>query len=197
MFNDALLILGLDDIITIDDDSNRRYKLSQALSSGIVGDLMEDLSWQFGMKTIKMAFNPSYESEWGFTRIFDKPDDLHRIDGIYSDEYQNSPIKNYMDEDGKLFCDYDEIFFVYITKTFLTSPAEWPTFFRRLVAARMAKDAGPSLRNEGANFDNAKLVYEERKSSAFSNDAMSSPPRRIQTGNWIRSRHRGGYQGRP
>ena len=190
-YNDALLILGLDDLITVNDDSNRRYKLSQALSSGIVEAELEDLSWQFGITSHQGFHNPSYTAVWGFSRSFDKPDDLHRLDGIFSDEFFQVPLDDYADEDGKWYCNLDIIYIKYVSTNFLVTPSAWPAYFQRLISARMALDAGPALKTEGADVDNAKEQYTSRRDSAMSNDAMASPPRKISNGDWTSVRYRG------
>lgn len=197
IYNDALMIMGLDPITSTTDDSNRRYRLSQALSSGIVEELMEDLSWQFGLETELLEYDSGIEPDFGYARAFEKPANLHRIDGLYIDEYQRVPLKFYQDEGDYFYCDYTEIYLVYVTKTFLTVPSSWPTYFKKLVAAKMAKDAAPVLRSEGANLQNAIDVFEDRESRAKSIDAMQSPPRVIAQGSWTGSRWKGSSRGRP
>lgn len=192
IFNDALLILGLEQIADVNDDSNRRYKLSNALSADIVKSLLEDLSWQFGTQTDKLEYSTTVEPEWGYRRAFEKPSKMVRLDGIYSDEYQSYPIKQYHDEGNYFFCDIDEIWVTYISSDFLTNPSQWKSHFKRLVASRMAKDAGPSLRKEGADHANAKEEFSERMRVSKSNDAMASPPKILRRGSWTSSRLTGG-----
>jgi hypothetical protein len=197
VYNDALQILGLEEINTNTDDSNRRVKLGVALSSGLVGDLLEDTGWQFGIESTRIQFDPSAEPEWGYQRAHAKPLGIHRLDGIWTDEHMSVPLKPYADESGYWFCDYDEIYVSYVSRDYLVNPDNWPRYFTRLVAGRMAKDAGPSLASEGAMVDHAMVIYNERKSSAMSNDAMASPPRVLSEGNWLKSRQRGNYRRRP
>jgi hypothetical protein len=198
IYNDALLIMGLDEIAGNNDDSNRRVKLSRALDAGIVADLMEDMGWQFGQKSAELTYNSAIEPSFGYTRAIAKPLDMHRIDGIYLDEYMHTPLAHYADENGYFYCDYDVVYLSYVSTDFLATPSSWPTYFKRLVAARMAKDAAPSLRNEGADPDRADAEYIDRRKNARSTDAMVSPPRLIQEGSWVKSRHRGdNRRGRP
>lgn len=197
IYNDALQIMGLEEITQNNDDSNRRTKLDRALDSGIVSDLLEDTGWTFATTSTKSQYDPSIEPAWGYSRAHAKPDDMHRVDGLFYDEYMRQPLKLYGDEGNHFFMDEDEFILQYISKTFLSTPSSWPTFFKRLVAAKMAKDASPSLKNEGADVANAKEVFEERESSAMSNDAMSAPPRKLAGGSWAGSRFKGGYRGRP
>lgn len=196
IYNDALLILGLDEITANDDDSERRAKLDRTLDSGLVADILEDTSWQFGFKSTKITFDPSVQPAWGHRYAIPKPADLHRIDGIYTDEYMGTAVDRYNDEEGYWFCAYQEIYLSYISESFVSNPSGWPNFFRRYIAAKMAKDAAPGLVDQQRE-DRVVSVYEERKSSAMSVDAMQSPPRKIAEGNWTQSRFRGGFRGRP
>lgn len=188
IYNDALMVLGLEEITANDDDSNRRRKLDAAVDSGVVEDLLEDTSWTFALTSTKAQYDPNIEPAWGYNYAFAKPSDLHRINGLFQDEYMNYPLKQYKDEEGYFFADVTEIYLQYLSSDWLTTPTSWPTFFKRLVAARMAYDVANSLKNEGADPDRAEKIYEKRKASAEANDAMSSPPRRIQEGSWVRSR---------
>lgn len=197
IYNDALIIMGLDEITTNTDDSNRRTKLDRVLDSGIVSEMLEDTGWIFSTTSTKSQYDPSVEPAWGYRRAHQKPTDMHRIDGIFYDEYMQQPLKQYKDEGDWIFTDQDEYYLQYISDSFLVNPSSWPTYFKRLIAGRMANDASPSLRNEGADFLIANAIYEKRKSSAMSNDAMQSPPRMLSNGKWSGSRFKGGYRNRP
>jgi len=197
IYNDALLIMGLDEITTNTDDSNRRTKLDRSLDAGIVAELLEITGWTFATTSTKSDFDPSIEPDWGYSRAHSYPADMHRIDGYFYDEYMKSPLKAYTDEGDKIFTDEDTIYVQYISTDWLVNPSNWPAHFKRLVAARMANDASASLRNEGADMVRSKESYDERESSSKSIDAMSSPPRRLASGRWASSRFNNSYRGRP
>lgn len=200
IYNDALMILGLDEITANDDDSNRRSKIDRVVDAGVVEDLLEDTGWTFALKSTKLQYDSSLEPSWGYDYVFGKPTDLHRIDGLFQDEYMYSPLKYYRDEGSYFFADVQEMYLQYLSSDWLATPSDWPTFFKRLVAARLAQDVAPSLRSEGADPEYAMTVYEERKRSAEANDAMSSPPRKLAPGNWTQARYnpyRRGNRGRP
>lgn len=197
IYNDALLIMGLDEITTNTDDSNRRTKLDRALDSGIVAELLETTGWTFATTSTKSDYDPSIEPDWGYSRVHSYPADMHRIDGYFYDEYMSQPLKAYTDEGDKIFTDQDTIYVQYISTDWLINPSSWPAHFKRLVAARMANDASASLRNEGADPVRSKEAYDERESSSKSIDAMAAPPRKLASGSWASSRFKGGYRGRP
>jgi len=188
IYNDALLIMGLDEISSNTDDSNRRSKLDRALDAGLVADLLEDIGWNFAISSTESSYDSSIEPTWGFRRAHNKPSDMHRIDGLFVDEYLQQPLTQYQEHDGNFYCDYDTIYVQYVSDDFLTTPDDWPPFFKRMVAARMARDAAGSLKKEGADLEVAAATYEDRRKSALSNDAVVSPPRKISQGNWSRAR---------
>lgn len=204
IYNDALLIMGLEVIASGADDSNRRVKLDRTLSAGLVADLLEDIGWQFGQTTAKIYFDPSAEPAFGHPYAIPKPIDLHTIYGVWVDEMHSTPLKDYDDEGQYIFCDNDYVFMTYVSQTFLTNPSNWPVHFKRLVAARMAKDAAASLVSDvtaslksNEMLDRVEETYRQRKSSATSADAVNSPPRRIANGSWTRARWNGRHSGRP
>lgn len=185
IYNDALFLLGLDQLITPNDDSERRVKLDKALDQALVEYHLENTAWQWAVTSTKIDYNPSLEPEWGYQRAFDKPDDLLRIDGVFVDEYFVEPLKNYADEGDTIFAEQDELYLHYVPNTALSQPSSWPAFFKKLIAADLARHAALSL---GADPTRALEAYEERERSAFSNDAMASPPQRIASGNWVEAR---------
>jgi len=197
VYNDALMILGLTEITTNDDDSNRRVKLDQALNSGIVEELLEDTGWQFALESNKITSSPSATPDWGYNYAHEKPATLHRLHGLFTDEHFTSPLKPYVDEKGYWFCDLDTIYAQYVSTDFITNPDNWPAFFRRAIAGRIAKDAAPSLKGEGADIKYAHEEYLTRRDTALSNDAVQSPPRIIHSGSWVNSRYRGSNRNRP
>jgi len=195
IYNDALLIMGLDEIIDANDDSDRRAKLDRALNAGLVESVLEDTSWTFGLTSVKSQYDPSIEPEFGYIRGHGHPPDMQVLDGIYQDEYMQVPLKHYKDEGEVFFCDLNDVYIQYVDTEFLANPANWPAYFRRLIAGRLAKDAAGSI--TGADKENSNEEYSERKESAMSTDAMLAPPRRLTRGNWTSARYRGGYRNRP
>jgi len=191
IYNDALFVMGLEEITANTDDSNRRTKLDRSLDTGIVAELLEITGWTFAVTSTKSYYDPSVEPVWGYSRAHEKPADMHKIDGLFYDEYMQQPLKMYSDEGNFIYNDQDEYYLQYISTDWLVNPAQWPTHFKKLVSAKMATDSAASLKNEGADQVRAKAVYEERESSSKSIDAMAAPPRKLASGNWSSSRFRG------
>lgn len=185
IYNKALFIIGLDEIVSNTDDSNRRSKCDVCVGLGLVETVLEDVGWAFGLTSQKITYDPSLEPGWGFQRVFAKPSDMHRISGIFFDEHFSSPIKDYRDEGDNWFCGVDVIYVEYVKTSFLTNPDSWPQYFSNLVSSHMAVEICVSL---GGDIENAEKYLERNSNEAESTDAMSSPPQMIRAGSWVRSK---------
>jgi hypothetical protein len=194
IYNDALLIMGLDKITDANDDSQRRSVLDTAIDADLVEAALEDIGWHWALKSVKSEHNPSLETDWGWARAHDKPADLHRLEGVYYDEYFQRPLKTYLDEGEVFFTDEDFIFIQYVSSNFHNDPDGWSPSFRRLIGARLAKDTYLVLSPKSMN--RVESEFKERESAAKSIDAMQSPPRLIAEGSWVRSRNTGRSQRR-
>ena len=71
--------------------------------------------------------------------------DMHRLEGVYVDEYFQRPLKAYLDEEETFYTDMDIIYLQYVSSDFYSNPDGWSPSFKRLIAARLAKDTCMSL----------------------------------------------------
>lgn len=195
IYNDALAMLDKDPLISNTDDSVNKNRLSLALDNGLVGSVLEDTSWQFGLQSDQINYDPGADPEWGYPFVFDYPTDLHKINGVYVDEFMRNPLRDYIDEDKKIYAQYQTIYVEYVSTDFITTPQNWPDYFKRLVAARMAIDANVP----GGNKKQAVQQYQTRRREAMSTNALSGPPKTLTQGSWSRSRglNRGSNRNRP
>jgi hypothetical protein len=191
IYNDALLILGMgaQKITSGTADSVARSIMDTSVDAGLVEDLLEDIGWFWAQKSTKSAYDPSVEPDWGYSRAHSLPNDMHRLDGVFTDEYMRSPMVNYHQEEDVIYTDSDDFYMLYVCSDFLTVPATWPTKFKRLVASKLALDVAPSFPT--ADYEKAMLVHRERESTAKSADIMQSPPRLLSNGEWTGARFRG------
>jgi hypothetical protein len=189
IYNGALMILGKDKLPAGDTDHPYRVKCDTSVDEGVANAVMEDTEWLFGQTSVQIEYNPSIEPSWGHNRAFDKPSDLLRISGIWSDPYFQHPLRNYVDEGDVFLASCDVIYLKYVDSDFLSTPSSWPTYFARLVSAKIAQDIAPGI--DPKLIDHANEVYENRRDVALSNDAQASPPHIFTEGTWVRSRYSG------
>lgn len=202
VYNDALQIAGLPHMVNAGDDTPARTALDVALENDLVLDLMEEANWNFAHNIVQIYYDPSLETDFGYTYAHNKPEDIVRLRGIFQDEYLRAPLRDYDDIGENIFCDLQIIYLDYIASTMVEDPSSWPASFRKLVAARMCYDARSVLARMGADVNNIDKVYEQRLNQAKNSDAMQSPPRIIRAGSWVRARtdafrRNTSYLGRP
>lgn len=185
IYNDALFIMGLPQLITVDDDSNTRAALDAALSTQLVLDELEDTGWEWANTSTQIQYNPSVEPSWGYRRAFDKPADVAVLSGLFCDEYMQHPLKNYSDEGSYFFADVNEMYVKYVATTLVSTPSAWPAYFRRLISANLARRCAAVL---SGSVEIAMMEYASAQKRAKANDLRNSPPRRIQNGTWTTRR---------
>lgn len=185
IYNDALNILGEQRLAHGEDDSRNRTPLDTAVDSGLVASALEDIGWQFALKTVKSDYNPSISPDFGYSYAHNNPADLLIFDGVFLDEYLREPLKDYNYEGTVIYADHQELYIQYVSTDYVTSPATWTSTFKRYIAAAMAKDCVAAFQ---ADVNRVELVWKQRKNDAKNLDASQSPPVVILPGSWVRSR---------
>jgi hypothetical protein len=190
IYNDALQILQLDPIVSNTDDSVPKNRISIALQNGLVGAVLEDTSWNFGLQSDQLFYDPSIDPPWGYEYVQALPANWHRINGVYVDELMRTPLRDYVQQVDQgtgntlIYSSQQIIYVEYVSKAFLTDYDNWPDFFKRLVAGRMALDANIP----GGNKEHAVAQYTARRREAMSTNAINGVPKRLSLGSWSRTR---------
>jgi hypothetical protein len=190
IYNDCLQILQLAPIVSNTDDSLAKNRISIALDNGLVGAVLEDTSWNFGLQSDQLFHDPSIDPPWGYEFVMALPANWHRINGVYVDELMRTPLRDYVQQldqgtgNTLIYSSQQIIYVEYVSKAFLTDYPNWPDFFKRLVAARMALDANIP----GGNKEAAVAQYTARRREAMSTNAINGVPKRLALGAWSRSR---------
>jgi hypothetical protein len=190
IYNDCLQILMLDPIVSNTDDSLAKNRISIALDNGLVGAVLEDTSWNFGLQSDQLFYDPGIDPPWGYEYVQALPANWHRINGVYVDELMRTPLRDYVQQldqgtgNTLIYSSQQIIYVEYVSKAFLTDYENWPDYFKRLVAGRMALDANIP----GGNKEVAVAQYTARRREAMSTNAINGVPKRLALGSWSRSR---------
>lgn len=190
IYNDCLQILSLAPIVNNNDDSLAKNRISIALDNGLVGSVLEDTSWNFGLESDQLFYDPGIDPPWGYEYVQALPADMHRMNGVYVDELMRTPLRDYVQQVDQgtgntlIYSSQQIIYVEYVSKAFLTDYDNWPDYFKRLVAARMAIDANIP----GGNKEQAVAQYTSRRREAMSTNAINGVPKRLALGSWSRSR---------
>lgn len=190
IYNNALQILGLPKLITVNDDRYERVLLDTARESGLVANLIADYPWNWTRKTVFVEYNSHLEPAWGFEYVCEKPTELVRLDGVFRDEYQRTPLKHYRDEGRYIYSSYQSLYLTYIPNTAIESPGSWEPHISRYIAALLADAVKDDQRLALSEGQIGRIMYtlNERKQTAENRDFMQAPPQIIHTGSWVRAR---------
>lgn len=192
VYNDALRLVGERQLVSLTENREPR-RLLDAVWDGAVEYCLEQGQWNFAIRSQQLDYSPSVEPPFGYRRAYNKPDDWIRTVSVASDPYFNSPLMQYTDEASFWFCDLDQIFIRYVSRdeSFGKDTSLWPQTFRHFVAAYLAWQIAPRLKND-IDVDKLEKQYRMKKSDALAKDAMQEATKPVPAGGWVRSR-RGGY----
>ncbi|CNI61086.1 Uncharacterised protein [Yersinia massiliensis] len=191
VYNDALRLVGERQLVSLTENREPR-RLLDAVWDGALKYCLEQGQWNFAIRSVRVNYSPSVEPPFGYRRAFNKPDDYVRTVAFASDPFFNSPIIQYTDEAGFWFCDLDEIYIRYVSndQSFGLDSSLWPETFGNFVAAYLATQIAPRLKN-GSDRDWLAREYKMAKTDALTKDAIQEPTKIFPTGRWVRSRHGG------
>lgn len=191
VYNDALRLVGERQLVSLTENREPR-RLLDAVWDGALKYCLEQGQWNFAIRSVRVNYSPSVEPPFGYRRAFNKPDDYVRTVAFASDPFFNSPIIQYTDEAGFWFCDLDEIYIRYVSNdpSFGLDSSLWPETFSSFVAAYLAAQIAPRLKN-GSDREWLAREYKMAKTDALTKDAIQEPTKIFPTGRWVRSRHGG------
>lgn len=192
VYNDALRLVGERQLVALNENREPR-RLLDAVWDGAVEYCLEQGQWNFAIRSQQLDYSPSVEPPFGYRRAYDKPNDWIRTVAVASDPYFNAPLIQYTDEASFWFCDLDEIFIRYVSsdESYGKDTSLWPQTFRQFVAAYLAWQIAPRIKND-IDVDKLEKQYRMKKSDALAKDAMQEATKPVPDGCWVRSR-RGGY----
>lgn len=208
IYNGACLLLGelrLNETTGLTENREVRYLLDLVWNDGGTRYCLEQAQWHFAMRASRLDYNPAIEPDWGYKRVFDKPDDWVSTSGVFEDEYMRSPLITYADEVSYWFADRDEIWVKYVSDdtTYGGDLSRWPSSFTDYVKAYFASRIvhklpgaagqvvfllGPPGREDKGHV--AKTLLTARNKAA-----MTQPTTFPQNGSWVRARRAGTYRG--
>lgn len=190
VYNEALRLLGSRQLANLSENREPRRLLDAAWDSNAHDTWLEQADWNFALKSTKIGADASFTSVWGYSKAFNHPEDMVRPSGIYSDEFMQVPIRDYLDEGKFWFADgFDSIYVQYVSRDAAKGGdlGLWPATFAKYVAAVLAVEVAPNLKND---VDGAALrkIMEQREKDAKSKDGLRQPSKQLPTGTWKNSR---------
>lgn len=197
LYNGALLELGERPLASLSENREPRRLLDAVWQTDAVNLCLGAGQWKFAVRTAQLAPSTSLEPDFGYTHAYEMPSDHLRTTGLYSDEYQKSPLLNYRQEAGYWFADVEPIYVSYISNATLYGGAlsRWPAEFVRYVEAYLASRIVNKLTQDKQEWERVYRLVQLRLREAASSDAMEGPTVFLPEGNWLASRRGGRSRG--
>lgn len=192
LYNDALLACGERFLASLTENREPRRLLDQVWSTGGVRYVLERGQWNFATRTVMLDYDSGIEPDFGYRRVFDKPDDYCCTRAMCEDEFFRVPMTRYSDEAGFWYCDLDTIFVRYVS----ADPAygmnlnKWPQTFKEVVAIHFASQIIKALSNDESEKVRLEAERDRKLVEAKNATAMQEPPQFPAPGAWSRSRNR-------
>lgn len=177
--NQALISIGQDPIITM-DDSSKQSRLCKRLYEPTLETLLREYPWSFAIRRVILA--PEVDAPgFGYTRKFALPTDCMRIVSTGLDDDQ------FVIEGDGILCDEDVIHLRYVGKP--ESASVYDSHFVQVLTYRLAKvmcqslTANPDLLTLMARQENTALVR------AMNTQAIETSPQPVVEGPWLKVRY--------
>jgi len=197
LYNGALRICGERRLASLSENREPRRLLDDIWDDNAIKACLEQGQWVFATRAVQLDYSPSVEPPFGYQYAFDLPTDFIRTVALCSDPYFQSPLLQYSQEAGFIFCDLQTIYFKYVSddNAYGMDMSMWPETFVKFVQAFLAKELAPRLKN-GADQDKIEKEYKAARTESLARDAMESPTKFPPPGSWVQARRRGSWQDR-
>lgn len=193
VYNMALLLCGERSLSSLSEDREPRRNLDQAWNGGGVNKCLEEGQWRFAMRTVQIDYDPSIEPDFGYRRVFNKPEDWVVTSAVCEEEYFRTPLTAYTDEGDQWYADMDTIYLKYVSNdvNWGMNMGKWPQSFADFVSAHLASRI---IMKMADSEDKLKLILQTRerlKREAKNAAAMAEPTKFAARGTWSRARTKG------
>jgi len=202
IYNGALLLCGQRGISSLTENVEARYLLDVVWNDGGMRYCLEQAQWRFAMRTTKQTYDPSITPAFGYAKAFPKPTDWIETAAVCSDEYFNSPLRQYADEIGFWFSDLEDIYVKYVSDdtNYGSDLSLWPYsftdyvkfYFAGRIAPKLTSVAGLDLKLNGPPGRPDKGAVHAALTNAKNRDAMAGPTSFPARGTWSLSRQGSG-----
>lgn len=177
--NQALILLGQEPIITM-DDSSKQSRLCKRLYEPTLETLLREYPWSFAIR--RVILSPEVDTPgFGFTHKFVLPTDCMRIvsTGLEDDQFTI--------EGNRILCDEVVVYLKYVCKP--ESASVYDSHFVQVLTHRLAKvmcqalTADLDLLRTIASMENSAIVR------AMNTQAIETAPQPVQEGPWLKVRY--------
>lgn len=193
LYNGGLRFISEGRISTLTENRGPRRVLDDIWDDGAVRFCLENGMWNFATRVTELEYNPSLITEFGFKRVFEKPDDFVRTCAVNSDPYFVARFTAYDDKGPYLYADIDKIYFAYVSDdaAYGMDYTLWPESFKQYVEAYLGIKSCKMITGSEPS-DKMLRDFRKIESGARSKDAMSQSTKTMPAGTWSMARRTGG-----
>ncbi len=193
IYNAALIICGERILSSLTEDRKPRRLLDQVWDNDGVEACLERAQWKFAMNSVKLDYDTSVTTDFGYKRSFAKPSDWVLTSAVCSDEFYTAPLIHYTDENDFWYSELDIIYVKYVSNAtdFGLDLSLWPATFNKFVSAYFASEIVLGLSQDMELADRVEKRLIRTMKLAKSNDAMAGPQQFPAPGRFVNSRYRG------
>lgn len=185
--NTALILIGQEPIITLDDTS-KQARLCKRLYNSTLEGLLRQYPWTFAIRRVILSPDAEVPS-FGYSRQFTLPSDCLRIVDIrFTDcEYDWLKPGEVAVERGKILANEEIIYLRYVGS--INDPNLFDTQFRDVLSYRLAGMMCHALTADQDLLTKLKQMEIQALQLAMHTSAIENKPQPVHEGNWIPSRY--------
>lgn len=193
-YNQALRILKSRKLSSLTESRESRRELDGVWGSADEGVItcLEHADWNFATRSSKLEHDPGMETSFGFTYVFQKPDDVARLTALSGDERFSLSLtsRQYSDEGGYWLSDTTPLYVRYVSShtDYGRNSGLWTEAFKQYVGGYLADEACARITGSNTLRREARFVMTDKMKHAKSRDAMDEGTKYPPAGNWVRSR---------
>lgn len=191
IYKAALRICGETTISALTENREPRRLLDEIWDDGGVQACLENGQWRFATRAIRLDYDTDITPEFGYRYAFQKPTDWVSTAAVSSDEYFNTNLTQYSDEQGYWYSDETILYVKYVSNhaDWGGNLADWPQRFADYVSAYFAEKIIRKLTSDDERVLEVRDALKRNELEAKNHDVMGEPTRFPPQGAWNRSRY--------
>lgn len=180
LYKGALLKLGQPRIVSLTDEGTARRALDDCYAKIVKGCLEAGL-WNFAMRFAEATASPSAGTSFGYSHVFDKPDDWLRTAGVWEDGTQKTPLLEYADRVSVWLANREKIYVAWISnhEDYGMDLGRWPESFVDFVEYALAEAVCAEVTGSESKLEKLETGKEKGRRIASNRDAMNEPVTRF------------------
>lgn len=190
IYNNALRYLGEGKLANLSEDRGPRYLLDDVWDEDPIKFALEQGTWGFAVKTLKLTADPGLEPDFGYRYGFEKPEDYIGTAAISDNEYFQEPYNAFADEAGYWYADIDIMYVKIVSDAndYGRNTARWTASFFEYVSAYCAWKVVGRITTNKTSRDELQAIMDKNLSNAQGKDAKNRPTSFPSRGSWNSAR---------